>query len=168
MYPGPVSLVFAEQSLKPAIVYYCLKLQSVSFASLSPSLCENLELQFCAELPSVRGAVSRHGSSADESNVLRWMCGFQSPQWCGCLLYCAITDSNLRLGIYDPKNNFTFIRRFYLKRLTVYSGYTFFFQYVCSLGIEPTTFCAANTMLYHWATGTTSVFSPYIAIWTSK
>ncbi len=25
----------------------------------------------------------------------------------------------------------------------------FFCQYVCSLGIEPTTFCAANTMLYH-------------------
>ncbi len=23
------------------------------------------------------------------------------------------------------------------------------FQYVCSLGIEPTTFCAANAMLYH-------------------
>ncbi len=32
------------------------------------------------------------------------------------------------------------------------SGYTFFYQYVCSLGIEPTTFCAANAMLYHWAT----------------
>ncbi len=30
----------------------------------------------------------------------------------------------------------------------------FFYQYVCSLGIEPTTFCTANTMLYHWATGT--------------
>ncbi len=29
-----------------------------------------------------------------------------------------------------------------------------FNQYVCFLGIEPTTFCAANTMLYHWATGT--------------
>ncbi len=29
-----------------------------------------------------------------------------------------------------------------------------FCQYMCSLGIEPTTFCAANTMLYHWATGT--------------
>ncbi len=29
-----------------------------------------------------------------------------------------------------------------------------FFQFVCSLGIEPTTFCAANAMLYHWATGT--------------
>ncbi len=23
---------------------------------------------------------------------------------------------------------------------------------VCSLGIEPTTFCAADAMLYHWAT----------------
>ncbi len=27
------------------------------------------------------------------------------------------------------------------------------FMLVCSLGIEPTTFCAANAMLYHWATG---------------
>ncbi len=35
---------------------------------------------------------------------------------------------------------FTFIRRFYPKRLTVHSGYTFFCQYMCSLGIEPTTF----------------------------
>ncbi len=42
---------------------------------------------------------------------------------------------------------------FYPKRLTVHSGYAFC-QYVCSLGIEPTTFCAANTMLYHWTTGT--------------
>ncbi len=30
----------------------------------------------------------------------------------------------------------------------------FFYQYVCSLGIEPTTVCAANAMLYHWATET--------------
>ncbi len=29
-----------------------------------------------------------------------------------------------------------------------------FYQYVCSLGIEPTTFCAANAMFYHWATRT--------------
>ncbi len=29
-----------------------------------------------------------------------------------------------------------------------------FYQYVCSLGIEPMTFCTANAMLYHWATGT--------------
>ncbi len=30
--------------------FHSLKLQSVSFASLSPSLFENLELQLCAEL----------------------------------------------------------------------------------------------------------------------
>ncbi len=30
----------------------------------------------------------------------------------------------------------------------------FFCQYVCSLGIEPTTFSTANVILYHWATGT--------------
>ncbi len=34
---------------------------------------------------------------------------------------------------------YTFSRRIYPKRLTVLSGYTFF-QYVCSLGIDPTTF----------------------------
>ncbi len=34
----------------------------------------------------------------------------------------------------------------------------FFYQYVCSLGIEPMTFCAANAMLYHWATGTLFYF----------
>ncbi len=32
----------------------------------------------------------------------------------------------------------------------------FFYEYVCSLGIEPTTVCAANAMLFHWATGTKS------------
>ncbi len=31
---------------------------------------------------------------------------------------------------------------------------THFIVSMCSLGIEPTTFCAANAMLYHWATGT--------------
>ncbi len=36
----------------------------------------------------------------------------------------------------------------------------FFYHYVCSLGIEPMTFCAANAMLYHWATGT-----PYLYTW---
>ncbi len=45
----------------------------------------------------------------------------------------------------------TFSRRFYPKRLTVHSGYTFFCQYVCSLGIEPTTF-ALLTQCY--TTGT--------------
>ncbi len=46
---------------------------------------------------------------------------------------------------------FTFSRRFYPKRLTVHSGYTFFVSmYVCSLGIESTTFSAANALLYPW------------------
>ncbi len=35
---------------------------------------------------------------------------------------------------------YAFSRCFYPKRLTVHSGYNFFCQYVCSLGIEPTTF----------------------------
>ncbi len=37
----------------------------------------------------------------------------------------------------------------FIQRLTVHSVYNFFCQYVCSLGIEPTTFRAANAMLYH-------------------
>ncbi len=49
---------------------------------------------------------------------------------------------------------FSFTRHFYPKRLTVHSGYTTFFVSMCFLGIQPTTFCAANAMLYHWATGT--------------
>ncbi len=44
---------------------------------------------------------------------------------------------------------YAFSRRFYPKRLTVYSDYTCFCQYVCSLGIEPTTFCAADAMFHH-------------------
>ncbi len=47
---------------------------------------------------------------------------------------------------------YAFSRRFYPKRLTIAFRLYIFYQYVCSLGIEPTTFCAANTMLYHWAT----------------
>ncbi len=39
-----------------------------------------------AELSCLRGVVSRHGSSADESNVLRWMCGSQSRT--GVDAYC--------------------------------------------------------------------------------
>ncbi len=38
---------------------------------------------------------------------------------------------------------YTFMHLTDALRLTVHSGYA------CSLGIEPTTFCAANAMLYH-------------------
>ncbi len=47
---------------------------------------------------------------------------------------------------------YAFSRRFYPKRLTIAFTLYIFCQYMCSLGIEPTTFCAANAMLYHWAT----------------
>ncbi len=40
----------------------------------------------------------------------------------------------------------------FIQVTTVHSDYTLL--YVCSLGIEPITFCAANAMLYPWATGT--------------
>ncbi len=39
-------------------------------------------------------------------------------------------------------------------------------QYVCSLGIEPTTFAAANAMLYHWATGVMSKLFRYIKMFS--
>ncbi len=45
-----------------------------------------------------------------------------------------------------------FSKRFYPKRLTIAFRLYIFNQYLCSLGIEPTTFCAADAMLYHWAT----------------
>ncbi len=51
---------------------------------------------------------------------------------------------------------YAFSRRFYPKQLKMHSGYSFF--YVCSLEIEPTTFCAANAMLYQRATWTPTCF----------
>ncbi len=51
---------------------------------------------------------------------------------------------------------YAFSRHFYPKRLTTGSVFRLyiFCQYVCSLGIEPTTFCTANAMRYNWVTGT--------------
>ncbi len=47
-----------------------------------------------------------------------------------------------RKPVYSCLNEllFTFSRCFYPKRLKVHSGYTYFGQYMCSLGIEPTAF----------------------------
>ncbi len=60
---------------------------------------------------------------------------------------------------------YVFSRRFYPKRLTIAFRLHIFCQYMCSLEIEPTTFCTADTMLYHWATQErmlylSSVYSP--------
>ncbi len=54
----------------------------------------------------MRGVVLRHGSSADESNVLRSMCVSLSVTALVWILYLGITDSSLHLGIYDPNKNF--------------------------------------------------------------
>ncbi len=86
-------------------------------------------------------------------------------QYCGCfnkiiisLILLNHVFSTTNFSISHSSYIYAFSRRFYPKRLTVNSGYAFFFiffyQYVCSLGIEPMTFCAAKAMLYHWATGT--------------
>ncbi len=55
---------------------------------------------------------------------------------------------------------YAFSRCFYPKRLTVHLGYIFFCQYMCSLGIEPTTFalltqCSTTepwliSLIYNW------------------
>ncbi len=46
------------------VAHLNLKLQSVTFTSLSPSMFENLELQFLAELSSYSGVVIRCSSTA--------------------------------------------------------------------------------------------------------
>ncbi len=74
------------------------------------------------------------------------------------LIHHPIWQSNGRLALC---NNITFIHltdaftKVTYRSVRLYILF-YFFQYVCSLGIEPTTFCAANAMLYHWATGTVS------------
>ncbi len=69
-----------------------------------------------------------------------------------------------RFGITpELSNNFLFFRhrhytyafsRCFESDLQCIQAIHFFYQYVCSLGIEPMSFCTANAMLYHWATGT--------------
>ncbi len=51
--------------------FFFLKLQSVTFTSLSLSMFENLELQFLAELSSVRGVVIRcSGTASARMNLM--------------------------------------------------------------------------------------------------
>ncbi len=81
-----------------------LKLQSVSFASLSPSLFEDLELQLLVELSSVCGLCS--DTAPARINLMFWgecVAVSYAPVWMFTVLR---TDSSLRLGIYDTNNNF--------------------------------------------------------------
>ncbi len=58
-----------------------------------------------------------------------------------------------RLETFHGNYIYAFSRRFYPKRLSVHSCYTYFCQYMCSLGIEPTTFALLTQCSNHWATG---------------
>ncbi len=49
---------------------------------------------------------------------------------------------------------YAFTRHFYPKRLTMHSGYTFVLSVCVFPGNRTHNLCAANTMLYHWATET--------------
>ncbi len=76
----------------------------------------------------------------------------------GCTHFCEILYINVI--IIQIQHTFikyiyiyAFSRHFYPKRLTV-TFRLYIFVSMCSFGIEPTTFCAANAMLSHWATGT--------------
>ncbi len=59
-------MIFKKASYDP--FKSSLKLQSVNFASLLPSLFENLELQLCAELSSLRGLYS--GTAPARMNLM--------------------------------------------------------------------------------------------------
>ncbi len=55
--------------------------------------------------------------------------------------------------MHSIHHTFTFMHLAEASTYSVFRLYMFY-QYMCSLGIEPMTFCAADAMLYHWATGT--------------
>ncbi len=67
---GDISLGWASVIIK---CHHMLKLQSVTFTSLSPSMFENLELQLLAELSSVHRVVIRcSGTAPARMNLMFW------------------------------------------------------------------------------------------------
>ncbi len=72
----------------------------------------------------------------------------------------------IRVVVYEHSIYiYAFSRCFYPKRLTVHSCYTYFqymCQYMCSLGIEPTTFALLTQCSNHWATGTLQLLGVFI------
>ncbi len=99
------SPIILQTNLKWLKCWYILKLQSVSFASLSPSLFENLELQLFAELSSLRGLCS--GTAPARMNLMFWRVCVALSRRTGVDIYCTLqSHSSLRLGIYDPNKNF--------------------------------------------------------------
>ncbi len=76
-------------------------------------------------------------------------------------LFTSVFDSINRLAVCrSAKQQYFFIHlctftfmhladAFMQSNLQSIQAINFFYQYVCSLGFEPTTICAANAMLYH-------------------
>ncbi len=113
-------------------------------AELRRSCCEELEP------PSIKSEASAHLNlrSPPLYHINRWFHAAFKRAMCKTPHWKSIAVHNFRKSLL-----YTFIRRFYPKRLTVHSGYMFFCQYMCSLGIEPTTFALLTQCSNHWATG---------------
>ncbi len=138
------NIYFLFQTRYPTMVK-CLNIGKPIYRSIS-SVCtlDGLNTDVCHVTLSILCSVCR---SVFHSVCLSIIC---SVHQFVCLSFYLYAYLFFQCSIYI----YAFSRCFYPKRLTVHSGYTFFCQHVCSLGVEPTNVFAANTMLYHWATGT--------------
>ncbi len=89
------------------------------------------------------------------SNCYKFSKGFTNFQAALYIIFSVnkikATTTTLLGYIFTFLHFYAFSRRFYPKRLTVHSGYTLFCQYVFP-GNWTHNLCAANAMLYHWAT----------------
>ncbi len=74
-----------EVSHAHKVCFFFLKLQSVSFASLSPSMFENLELQLLAELSPAGVWV---GTAAARMNLMFWRVCVAVSHRTGVDVYC--------------------------------------------------------------------------------
>ncbi len=82
-----------------------LKLQSVCFASLLPSMFESLELQVLVELSSWRGMYC--GAAPARMNLMFWGERVAVSHRTAVDIYCTPQSQiSLRLGKYDPNKNF--------------------------------------------------------------
>ncbi len=79
------------------------------------------------------------------------------------LRYKLLISRSIKRGEHNPKNIvkypgalsdilYIYIYAFIQSNLQCIQAIHLFCQYMCSLGVEPTNFCAVNAMLYHWAT----------------
>ncbi len=98
--------------------------------------------------------MEQHGTEKE-----KWFAFILNRQCCVCVCVCELWDVHQTCSLTKHLMSllvvyiYAFSRGFYPTRLTVHSGYTFLS--VCVFpGNRTHNLCAANTMLYHWATGT--------------